>query len=163
MSVTLMRIDDRLIHGQIVTAWLADSRAAAILVADDIAANDPTQKMLLQLTTPQHVKLYVETIDEASKLLNSNTITESIFLIVRNPKTANQLFETGFKMDVINVGNISNSKSVTGRKRLLPYLYLEKEDVENLKQIAEKGIKLDVRSVPSDRTIDGVELITKTY
>ena len=48
MVVTHMRIDDRLIHGQIVTAWISDSKAEEILVADDMAAKDPTQQMLLK-------------------------------------------------------------------------------------------------------------------
>ena len=48
MVVSHMRIDDRLIHGQIVTAWISDSKAGEILVADDMAAKDPTQQMLLK-------------------------------------------------------------------------------------------------------------------
>lgn len=67
MAVKVMRIDDRLIHGQIVTAWIRDSGAKAILVADDKAAKDATQKMLLQLTTPKNINLYIETIEEAAK------------------------------------------------------------------------------------------------
>ena len=52
MVVSHMRIDDRLIHGQIVTAWISDSKAGEILVADDMAAKDPTQQMLLKLAVP---------------------------------------------------------------------------------------------------------------
>lgn len=48
MVVSHMRIDDRLIHGQIVTAWISDSKAGEILVADDMAAKDPTQQMLFE-------------------------------------------------------------------------------------------------------------------
>lgn len=159
MGVTLMRIDDRLIHGQIVTAWIADAKANNIVVADDAAGNDATQKMLLQLTTPQHITLYVKTVVEALELLDSDEIKGNTLLLVRNAKIANQLMEGGFKIDVINIGNISNSKSDTGRKRLLPYIYVEEQDVENLKDISERGVKLDVRAVPGDRSIDGIKLI----
>src|SRR5690625_5051807 len=137
MGVTLMRIDDRLIHGQIVTAWIAAAKANNILVADDAAGNDATQKMLLQLTTPKHIKLYVKTVVEALELLDSEEIKGNTLLLVRNAKVANQLMEGGFEIAVINVGNISNSKSDTGRKRLLPYIYVEAQDVENLKRISE--------------------------
>ena len=163
MVVSHMRIYDRLIHGQIVTAWIKDSGANVILVADDAAAKDATQKMLLQLATPKHVKLLVESITNAGKILADNTLGDNVLVIVRNPKTAFDLFETGFKIDTLNVGNISNSKSITGRKRLLPFIYLEEQDFQNLKKIADLGIRLDIRSVPTDHSIDGLDFITKNY
>lgn len=163
MRVKHMRIDDRLIHGQIVTAWIRETKAEAILVADDLAARDATQKMLLQLATPRNVKLYIESLEKSASLLKEGGISEDLLLIVRNPRSANVLFELGFSIDSVNVGNISNSKSATGRKMLLSYIYLEEQDVENLKSISEKGIALDVRSVPGDKRIDGMELIKNKY
>lgn len=163
MAVKVMRIDDRLIHGQIVTAWIKDSGAKAILVADDKAAADPTQRMLLQLTTPKGIKLYIESVEEAARKLKENEITEDLFLLVRDPKNANRLFELGFMIETLNVGNISNSKSETGRTTLLPYIHVEQQDVDNLYEIAKRGIKLDLRAVPNDRSMDAIELLNKKY
>ena len=131
MVVSHMRIDDRLIHGQIVTAWISDSKAGEILVADDMAAKDPTQQMLLKLAVPAKIKLTIVSI------------------------------ERGFYIESVNVGNISNAHSMVGRKRLLPYIYVEPEDIANLTAIAEKNIRLDVRAVPNDKSIDGLALIYK--
>lgn len=64
MSVTTMRIDDRLIHGQIVTRWIADAQADTILIADDMAAGDATQQMLLKLVAPANINLLIKTINE---------------------------------------------------------------------------------------------------
>jgi mannose/fructose/N-acetylgalactosamine-specific phosphotransferase system component IIB len=163
MAVKVMRIDDRLIHGQIVTAWIRDSGAKAILVADDKAAKDATQKMLLQLTTPKNINLYIETIEEAAKKLSTGEIDEDLLLLVRDAKSANQLFEFGFMIDTLNVGNISNSRSVTGRTTLLSYIHVEQQDVDNLYAIADRGIKLEIRAVPSDKSIDAIELLDKKF
>lgn len=163
MAVKVMRIDDRLIHGQIVTAWIKDSGAKAILVADDKAAADATQRMLLQLTTPKGIKLYIESVEEAARKLKENEITEDLFMLVRDPKNANRLFELGFMIETLNVGNISNSRSETGRTTLLPYIHVEQQDVDNLYEIAKRGIKLDLRAVPNDRSMDAIELLNKKY
>lgn len=161
MTVSHMRIDDRLIHGQIVTAWISDSKAGAIIVADDAAAKDPTQQMLLKLAVPAKIKLIVASVEKAAELLKTDGSDTKVLLIVRNPKTALALLEQGFYIERINVGNISNAKSAVGRKRLLPYIYVEPLDVENLKAIAQKNISLDVRAVPNDKSIDGLALISK--
>jgi len=145
-----MRIDDRLIHGQIVTAWISDSKAGEILVADDMAAKDPTQQMLLKLAVPAKIKLTIVSVEKAAELLKTDQSDTKVLLIVRNPKTALDLFERGFYIESVNVGNIS-----------LPYIYVEPEDIANLTAIAEKNIRLDVRAVPNDKSIDGLALISK--
>lgn len=159
MKVTHMRIDDRLIHGQIVTAWIAASKATTIIVGDDVASKDATQQMLLKLTVPAGINLIIKSINETAELLNNNASEESILLIVRNPASALALFKQGFRTPVLNVGNISNSKSETGRKCLLPFIYVEEQDVKCLREIAELGISLDVRAVPNDKSIDCLSLI----
>lgn len=66
-------------------------------------------------------------------------------------------------IDTLNVGNISNSRSVTGRTTLLSYIHVEQQDVDNLYAIADRGIKLEIRAVPSDKSIDAIELLDKKF
>lgn len=160
MVVSHMRIDDRLIHGQIVTAWISDSKAGEILVADDMAAKDPTQRCF-EAGSSAKIKLTIVSIETAAEILKTDQSNTKVLLIVRNPKTALDLFERGFYIESVNVGNISNAHSTVGRKRLLPYIYVEPEDIANLTAIAEKNIRLDVRAVPNDKSIDGLALIYK--
>ena len=161
MQINHTRIDDRLVHGQIVAAWLNDSQADTILVADNKAAGDKMQQTLLKLAVPSRIKLIVETIDGASKLINDPSSKGKALLILRNPETAYSLLEKGVSLDTINVGNISNSKSVVGRTKILQNIFVEPNDVEYLKKIASKGVRLDVRAVPNDKSIDGMELLSK--
>lgn len=162
MPVTIMRIDDRLIHGQIITRWIAEAQADMILVADNQAAIDPTQQMLLKLVTPANIELQIKSIEDAVQLLILESVNcKKILLMVRNPESALKMQENGLSIDTINVGNISNTKSVTGRKKLLPFIFVEEQDVVCLRGLAKAGIKLDVRAVPNDKSIDAVELLQK--
>lgn len=161
MQINHMRIDDRLIHGQIVTAWISDSKANTIMVADDKAAKDSLQQTMLKFAVPSGIKLIINSIENAAKTLNDPLIKEAVLLIVRNPKCAYELLLKGVSVQSVNVGNISNSKSEKGRKKLLQFIFVEPEDVEYLKKIYDMGIKLDVRAIPNDKSIDGMDLLTK--
>ena len=161
MQVTVMRIDDRLIHGQIVTRWIDYAEAKRILVVDDKAAADPMQQMLLKLAVPSGVKLEILTKADGLKRIHEDQTKENVLLLMRNPAEANRFLEMGFAIDRINVGNISNSKSETGRKKMLDYIYLEKQDVEAMQALINKGVALDVRAIPTERGKDGAELLKK--
>ena len=161
MNVKNFRIDDRLIHGQIVTQWIADSAAKKIIVADDKAAADPTQQMLLKLTVPGGITLDILSIKDAAALLASDEGDQNALLIVRNPKAAYELVDLGFTPKSINVGNISNSRSEVGRTRLLAFIYVEPADVTYLRKLMERGIELEIRAVPADKPIDVDGLLRK--
>ena len=66
-----VRIDDRLIHGQIVASWVNVLRCNTIIVADDKAAGDDLQKMMLEMACPPNIKLAIKTVDQAAELLRS--------------------------------------------------------------------------------------------
>ena len=161
MKINHTRIDDRLIHGQIVTAWIADSKANTILVADDIVTKNAFQQTILKLAVPSGIKLIISTIDDAAKTINDPNSKGEVLLIVRNPKCADELLSKGVQIKSINVGNISNSKSEVGRTKLLQYIFVEPSDVEYLKKINQLGVQLDVRAIPNDKSIDGMELLQK--
>ena len=159
MQVTVMRIDDRLIHGQIVTRWIDYAEAKRILVVDDKATADPMQQMLLKLAVPSGVKLEILTKADGLKRINEDQTKENVLLLMRNPAEANRFLEMGFAIDRINVGNISNSKSETGRKKMLDYIYLENQDVDAMQALIDKGVALDVRAIPTERAKAGAELL----
>ena len=67
----------------------------------------------------------------------------------------------GLKIDRIIIGNISNSKSEVGRTKLLDYIYVEPGDVEAIRSLDSKGIKLEVKAIPEEKAKDPIELINK--
>ena len=101
MSVSLARIDDRLIHGQIVHAWIEFSKADTLLVADDMVVNDRMQQVMLKLAAPKTIKLELLSIKDAAEYIKTHD--ESIFLILRNPKTMLDLLNEGVVLKEINM------------------------------------------------------------
>lgn len=161
MRVTVMRIDDRLIHGQIVTKWIDYAEAKRILVVDDKAAGDEMTQTLLKLAVPSGVKLEILTKAAGLERIQGDATMENVLLIMRNPKEANAFLDMGFAIEKINVGNISNSKSVTGRKRILDYIYLEAQDAEAIQALVDKKVILEVKAIPGERGHDGPDLLEK--
>ena len=161
MPVTILRIDDRLVHGQIMHAWLQDAGAKTILVADDAVATDATQQMCLKLVVPGSVALVMKSVKEAAADLMADRSEGNILAIVRNPKSALALLEEGFFIDTINLGNISNSPSKTPRKRLLKNIFVNEEDVDCLRAIAARGVEVAIRLIPTDPPMDALDLLNK--
>ncbi len=158
MNVTVFRIDDRLIHGQIVTAWLAYADAKTIICADDNAAKDDLQKMLLEMATPKGVALHIVSIDDAKKLLRDDTSDNKTLLLVRGTNEAASLCEALETIKSINIGNL-NMK--TGKTKILGNVWVDTKDVEGFKKLKNLGVASEVRAVPSDRSQDVYELLAK--
>jgi mannose/fructose/sorbose-specific phosphotransferase system IIB component len=158
MNITVFRIDERLIHGQIVTAWIAFAEANQIIVADDKAANDEFQKSLLQLATPKNIDLKIMGVTDAIQTIKEDTSNTNVLLLVRGPKEALQMIEGGLDIKEINIGNINMKK---GKKKILGNLWVDDEDINNLTKLGKTGVSLEIRTVPNERKQDAMKLIHK--
>lgn len=109
MAITLVRIDDRLLHGQIVTRWSKIKDCKGILIVDDDAANDPFQTKIFVNAAPNGVKVGVFTIEDAVQRINkAQTVTNGYFIICKSPRTLTILKEKGGDFgDEVNVGPMS--------------------------------------------------------
>lgn len=160
--ISIMRIDDRLVHGQIITMWLKESSASQILVIDDLVAGDDMMKMIMGMAIPAGVKLTIGSVNDALSLLESFKDI-NVLLLVRNPLVALQLLELGIDIKEINLGNISNTRSDSPRKKMQHNLYITKEDADSLIKITEKGIKIESRAVPPEKSVDIIAQIEKDF
>lgn len=158
MEISVFRIDDRLIHGQIITAWIAYADAKTIVVADDKAANDDFTQSLLKMATPESINLQILSIQDAVTYLKNGTNTGKVLLLVRGPREAHEMIAAGIRKDRINVGNMNMKK---GKSKVLGNLWVFPEDVEEIKSIYESGVSLEVRAVPNERSQDVLELLKK--
>lgn len=109
MNITVFRIDERLIHGQIVTAWLQYADAKQIVVVDDNAAKNSLRQKLLRMATPKDIKLQVLTIADAIKILQDDTSSDNTLLLAGSPSTALQLANV-LTIKSINIGNQNMKK-----------------------------------------------------
>ena len=159
MEVSVFRIDDRLIHGQVITAWIAYADAKSIVVADDKAAKDEFTQSLLKMATPDSIQLKILSVEDAITYLKGDEDAGKVLLLVRGPEQALQIIRAGIAKKDINVGNMNMKK---GKTKVLSNLWVFPEDVENIQKLYEEGIKLEVRAIPSDRSQDVLGLLQKS-
>ncbi|HJW82707.1 MAG TPA: PTS sugar transporter subunit IIB [Anaerolineae bacterium] len=145
-EVMMNRVDDRLIHGQVVTGWVGLRNVNSILIVDDDVASNPMMLDIFRFAAPPGVKLGAMTVDKAAeKLQNLNQGNERIMLITKVPKTFLRLIERGYKPADINYGAMAHkpqSRNVAPNCDLLPE---EIQDTEKLRQL---GVRVWIQLVP---------------
>lgn len=159
MPFELVRIDDRLIHGQVTVAWGSFlNPELIILVNDEVAACD-WRCGLYEEPDPLGVKIVIFSVDAFSKALAERALgNERAFLIVESARDLLRLIEAGFRVPVANVGGMHHSE---GKRELLPYVFVDDGDVASLRAIIASGTKLEARDVPSASSVDVEELLAR--
>src|SRR5882672_2522362 len=105
MGVVLLRIDDRLVHGQVVEGWLKAIRATQIVVASDTVAADEMQKALYLLAVPQGIPLHCLSLSEAAEAWDSTTWKKArVLVLVSSPQDVVTLMQKGVPLESVNVG-----------------------------------------------------------
>jgi PTS system mannose-specific IIB component len=155
-----VRVDDRLIHGQVTVGWRQYLRYAEIWVVDDLACGDPHLRDALRLAAPEGVVVRVIGVGEAEVLLasevrrqtsNVKRQTLDVLILVRSPETALALAEGGVPLKRLNVGNLS---SRPGSVRAFKNISLTPAHVEALDALAERGVRITFQLAPEDAQAD---------
>lgn len=152
MEIALARIDDRLIHGQVVTAWLRNiGKCDEILIADDSASTDKLIQQVLAMTKPPSMSLRVLSVaDTIVDFREKAEDSRRVLLITRGPGAMLRLLEGGVEMDYINLGGMGAGP---GRKLRTKAVSLNEEELETLRQIEGRGVKVEIKMVPSDQGV----------
>lgn len=143
-----LRLDERLIHGQIATSWAHSLGITAIVVANDDVANSELDKNLLMMSAPANVKVTIRTVDGAIKLLKDPRSEKmGILLICGNPKDTLRLAEA-LDIQDINIANYRKKKS-KNKVTINTEIYADAEDFEVFKQICASGRNVFSQLLPS--------------
>lgn len=149
MSWILHRIDDRLIHGQVVVAWGGRLAPARIWLADDAVAASDWERQVYHDAAPG-IDVHVVTVAEAAAAHATEAAAPGgAFLLVRDLRTALRLVEAGAGVRAFNVGGLHYSP---GRTKLNEYVYLDDADREAARRLIARGIALEAQDVPASRT-----------
>ncbi len=149
--LVFIRIDDRLIHGQVVEGWVNYLKASCLLVADDAVASNTLQRSIMELAVPQGLKVMIGRVEDICRRLRSPALdAERIILLFSNPADALRAINAGIECRSLNVGGMH---FVPGKRKLMEVLAVNEEDLEALREIAGKGIKVDIQTVPTQRPI----------
>lgn len=152
-GVELVRIDDRLIHGQVMTSWLNFLGANKIMIVDDQAAADPFIKNVLKTCIPGNIKLAIFTIDKAvERLSQSNAFAgDHVIILVKYPKTLYELHKKGINFDEINIGGMGVSGD---RVKFFRNISASPEEKKMFKEMIDSGSKITCRIIAEDPATD---------
>lgn len=149
INIVLTRIDNRLVHGQVGVTWTKTLGANLILVADDQVAEDKVQQTLMSATAKSSgAGIRFFTIDHTAEIISQAAPTQKIFIICRTPETVRRLVEKGVPIQEVNVGNMHYSE---GKHPITKKVYVDDEDMDNLRYLANQGINVYCQDVPGDK------------
>lgn len=155
--IKLLRVDHRLLHGQVAFAWTASLQADCILIANDEIISDELKMTAMKLARPNNVKLVIKNIQDSITALNSG-VTEkyNLFIVVASIHDAYRLAMASDKITSINLGGI---KSIPEARQISKAIFVTEPDVAELKTLHQKDVELEIRQVPNDAKLKAITLL----
>ena len=147
--ITLLRVDHRLLHGQVAFSWTQYVGADCILIANDNVPDDELRKTTIKLAKPPSVKLVIKNINDSIESIKSGVTDKyNLFIVVESVNDAWRLASAVEEIKSINLGGI---KAKEGSKNISKAINLLPEEIEQLQQLVGKGVEVEIRQVPNDR------------
>jgi PTS system mannose-specific IIB component/fructoselysine and glucoselysine-specific PTS system IIB component len=152
MPIVLLRVDERLVHGQVVVGWGEHIHMERIAVVDDEISASPWEQELYCLGVPPKVDAEFATVQQAKEQLSRwRDDPRRMAVLLRDCQSLERLAEGGTLKGIdVNLGGLH---SAPGRDRVLPYLFLSRADRESLKHVAEEGVEITARDLPASRPV----------
>lgn len=152
MDISLVRVDNRLVHGQILEAWVPFLKASCIVVVDDQVASDFFRETVIRMAVPSEVRVIVSGVSEFAEnnafMQGSGPSTIVLFSTV---SAAWMAHKQGFRFDRLNIGNIYNEEC---RLCCTQSVQLNDGDIQTIKELQNAGVHVELRRVPRERPID---------
>jgi PTS system mannose-specific IIB component/fructoselysine and glucoselysine-specific PTS system IIB component len=156
MPVVLYRVDDRLVHGQVVIGWGRPLNVGFVALVDDTVATSAWEQELYRMGVPAEVELIFASVAEARQRLpawqadprNGIVLTPEIGLMAA-------LAEGGGLVPRVNLGGIHHKP---GRSQRLPYVYLTDEEYQALRALADRGVEITAQDLPTTAAVSLAEL-----
>ena len=151
-NIVNVRIDERLIHGQVAGIWAPSLHTQRIIVINDEAAADSLQKSSLRMAAPTSMRLSVLPVESAAKNIRSGKYgKQRLFLVFKNPTDVLRYLKAGGKLTHVNVGNMSYKE---GSKDITKSIQVLEEEIDVFESIAAMDINVTAQLVPNDPVVD---------
>lgn len=145
--ISFCRIDDRLIHGQVVTTWVNVKKIEQIIVISDAVANDRIQKNILTMAAPQGVAVHAFGVEQFANIEKTTPIKKNTMLLFTTSTDVLRLVKLGVKIPQLNIGGMRFEE---GRKRLTKALSVTPEEELAFKELLDMGTDITIQMVPND-------------
>ena len=148
MSLALVRVDCRLIHGQVVETWLPHTGANCLLVANDDLAANAFLRSVMELAVPPSIHVVFCAVDEvAGKLSEIDRFGEKAILLCSTFPDALRIFRSGVRFSSLNVGNLNYA---AGKVEISPSVFFSPEDFDLVHCFCHNGVAVVIRATPFD-------------
>ena len=159
-NVVLARVDDRLIHGQVVSGWISYCGANVLFIIDDAIAENRMMKRVLKASVPSRMEILIESVESAAVILQGPPASENerILLLTKTPTVFRKLWEAGVSLTSVNLGGMGKYE---GREPLFRNLSCTKAEREDLYALMRGGIGLYYQLVPEQKRIEAEKFLKK--
>lgn len=158
MSVSLVNIDDRLIHGQVATTWVKDYEIESIIIVNDAVSNDPVQKSVAGLAVP-NVKVSIFGVDKFLEVIAKTEIKKITMVLFTNPMDALKCLENGLKIPYLNVSGMRFNEN---RTRIHKNMSVTAEEKAAFETLISKGVDVWMQTTTRDSK-EKVEELLKNF
>lgn len=155
--IKLVRVDHRLVHGQVAFSWTKFLDADCILIASDNLMKDELKMAAMRMAKPTGVKLVMKSMEDSIQAINSG-ITDKYKLFILC-ESVEDVYQLATKTNVIKSINIGGMKAQEDRHQISKAVFVSEDDIKLLKELDTKGIELEVRLVPKDNAQNVINLI----
>ncbi len=154
----LVRIDDRLVHGQIIEGWVKHLEATRVTVVSDSLVNNWARRTVMEFSLPREVELQVLTTAQIAERgdLEQPGVSGCEIVLFAGPDDVLKAIDQGLRLTALNLGGMHH---FNGGVKLTVNISLTQEDVNDLKQLLVLGIAIKVCALPKDKGIDLRELL----
>ena len=151
-DVRLVRVDFRLMHGQVIANWLNQVDGNAIMIVNDQLSQDSFMKNVYKMAAPKGVRVSIFSLEKALEKIQSEEYTQGRQLVVlfKTISGAKMAFEKGFPMKELQVGGLGSGKD---RVQITNQIYLNRSDTDKLLELNGKGVKVYLQTVPKEAAI----------
>lgn len=151
-EIVLTRIDDRLIHGQVMTAWVKKTRANQILIIDEEVAKDDFMSEILKMSAPSGIDIVVTGLEDAVAFLKAQeSENKRLIILVKAPVTIDVLVESGIAIDKLVVGGMG---AKANRRVLYKNISASDEERATFKKLIDQGIPVVIHIIPDQKETD---------
>lgn len=157
--IKLVRVDHRLLHGQVAFSWTKVLGTDCILIANDAVATDQLRMSALRMAKPDGVKLVIKNIADSIKALNSGVTDKYKLMII--VETIDDIYRLTNEVKSISTVNLGGAKSYDDTKQISKAFFVSKKDIEQIYAMKSHGIELTVQMVPDEAAKEVSTLLPK--
>ena len=159
--IQLLRVDHRLLHGQVAVSWVQGLGSDCIFCVGDKVANDPVWKTTLKMGKPANVKLVIKDMEHAIEAINSGVTDKyNMIICVASIAEAKQLVDGCPQITSINLGNTkSKDERRPDARKISRQIFVTAAEEEDIRELVGRGVEVEIRALADDPKVDALSAL----